>query len=68
LTMPKMTGKDLARELIKIRPDIPVILSSGYTESISLEKAKQLGVRHYLMKPIAMKDLAKGIRKVLDKQ
>jgi len=67
LTMPKMTGKDLTRELIKIRPDIPVILSSGYTESISLEKAKQLGVRDYLMKPIAMKDLASSIRKILDK-
>ena len=68
LTMPKMTGKDLTRELIKIRPDIPVILSSGYTESISIEQAKQMGVREYLMKPIAIKDLARSIRRVLDKE
>jgi CheY-like chemotaxis protein len=52
--------------LIKIWPDIPVILGSGYTESISLEKAKQMGVKDYLMKPIAMKKLADCIRKVLD--
>lgn len=68
LTMPKMTGKDLTRELIKVRPDIPVILSSGYTESISIEQAKQMGVREYLMKPIAIKDLARSIRRVLDKE
>lgn len=68
LTMPKMTGKDLTQALIKIRPDIPVILSSGYTESISQEKAKQMGFREYLMKPIVIKDLARSIRRVLDKE
>jgi two-component system cell cycle sensor histidine kinase/response regulator CckA len=65
-TMPNMTGMDLARELMKIRPDIPIILCTGHSESISPETAKQGGIKAFLMKPIAKHDLARAVRRVLD--
>ncbi|NNL42564.1 MAG: hypothetical protein HKO79_08715, partial [Desulfobacterales bacterium] len=55
-----------ARELIKICPDIPVILCTGFSELISREKAKSLGIKKLLMKPVALKDLSTTIREVLD--
>ena len=64
--MPDLTGDRLASQLIKIRPDIPVIICTGYSERISEEKAKQIGIRAFAMKPLAMRDLAQVVRKVLD--
>jgi PAS domain S-box-containing protein len=66
MTMPHLTGDKLAGELLKIRPEIPIILCTGFSESITAEGAKVLGVREFAMKPLAMKDLAKTIRRVLD--
>jgi len=66
MIMPKMTGDKLAQELIKIRPDIPVIICTGYSERISEEKARDLGIRKFVMKPLMMRDLANNVRKVLD--
>lgn len=66
MTMPNMTGDRLARELMKIRPDIPIIICTGYSEQMSEEKAKWVGIKAFAMKPVAMKDLAKTVRKVLD--
>ena len=66
MTMPGMTGDKLAQNLMEIRPDIPVILCSGYSEHISSEKAESKGIREYLMKPLQQKVLAETIRKVLD--
>ena len=66
MTMPNMTGDKLAGELIKIRPDIPIILCTGFSEVMSKEKAAALGIKGFLMKPIVMKDLANLIRRVLD--
>ncbi|MCP4368646.1 MAG: PAS domain S-box protein [Deltaproteobacteria bacterium] len=66
LTMPNMTGDKLAEELIKIRSDIPVILCTGFSELISKEKAESLGIKEFLMKPVALKVLSTTIRKVLD--
>jgi CheY-like chemotaxis protein len=66
MTMPNMRGDDLARELLKIRPDIPIILCTGFSEMISEEKAKNLGIHQFIMKPINRKDLAKAVRDVLD--
>ena len=65
-TMPNMTGADLAQELMQIRPDIPVILCTGYSYMISKEEAKAIGIREYVMKPIVSRDMAEVIRKVLD--
>jgi len=67
MTMPNMRGDDLARELLKIRPDIPVILCTGFSEMISEEKAKSLGIRRLVMKPIFKENIASVIREVLDK-
>jgi PAS domain S-box-containing protein len=66
MTMPNMTGDILTRELLKIRPDIPVILCTGFSEKISQMKTDQLGARKLLMKPLIIGDLAEAIRQVLD--
>jgi len=65
-TMPGLTGLDLSRWMLKIRPDIPIILCTGYSTIISEETAKAAGVREFALKPLAKKDIAQLIRKVLD--
>jgi len=66
-TMPTLTGEALSRELLRIRPDLPIILCTGFSHVMSAEKAKALGIQAYLMKPLAIRDLAPIIRHVLDK-
>ena len=66
MTMPRMTGAELAKELMQIRPDIPVILCTGFSYSMSEAKAKAIGIREFAMKPIVMRDVAAVVRKVLD--
>jgi len=65
-TMPHMTGKTLAGEMISLRNDIPVILCTGYSEMINEEEAKAIGIREYASKPLAMNELASLVRKVLN--
>lgn len=65
-TMPNMTGADLARELVNIRPDIPIILCTGFSEMINKQKTEVMGIKAYVMKPVILKKLAKTIRDVLD--
>ena len=67
LTMPNMTGDKLAGELMNIRPDIPIILCTGFSEMMSKEKTEALGIKGFLMKPIVKNDLTKTVREVLDK-
>jgi len=66
MTMPNMTGDDLAGKLMNIRADIPVILCTGYSERISRERAHDLGIKEFILKPIVMRELAKTVRGVLD--
>jgi len=66
LTMPNMTGDKLAQKLMAIRPDIPVIICTGFSEKMSKEKVKSLRIKGFLMKPVVLKDLSGMIRKVLD--
>jgi PAS domain S-box-containing protein len=66
MTMPRMTGEKLAKELMNIRPDIPIVICTGYSESLTEESAKSMGIKEYAMKPLVMRDLAKIVRKVLD--
>ena len=63
-----MAGDRLAQELIKIRPDIPIVVCTGYSDRIDEEKAKEMGIKGYVMKPIIMKEMAITIREVLDKK
>ncbi len=66
MTMPAMTGALLAEKMIRIRPDIPIILCTGYSEIMDEEKARAIGIREYIMKPIVRSELALIIRKALD--
>ncbi len=66
MTMPKMTGKMLAGEILKIRPEMPVILCTGFSELISEETSREIGIRKFLMKPLSRNDLAATVREVLD--
>ncbi|XOF33907.1 MAG: DUF3365 domain-containing protein [Candidatus Electrothrix sp. YB6] len=65
-TMPGMTGSELARVILEQRPDLPVILCTGYTAALSEEEALQLGIRRYAVKPLNAKKLAEIVREVLD--
>ena len=65
--MPGMTGIDLTRKILDIRPDVPVILCTGLTKATIHQEAKAAGIAELIMKPIIMKDLAGLIREVLDK-
>ena len=66
MTMPKMTGDQLARRMMDIKPQIPVILCTGFNEAISEEKALSMGIDKFVMKPIVKDELASTIRTVLD--
>jgi CheY-like chemotaxis protein len=65
MTMPHMTGSELAGHVLKIRADIPVILCTGYSDLITPEKAKDMGIREFVTKPLPLQDLADTIRIVL---
>jgi len=66
MAMPNMSGDKLAAELTRIRPDIPVLLCTGFSDTLSEEKAASIGIKGFLLKPIILKDLAQKIREVLD--
>lgn len=66
MSMPNLTGDKLAIELMKIRPDIPVILCSGYNKWISNESAAKIGIKAFINKPVMAADLAGIVRNVLD--
>jgi DNA-binding NtrC family response regulator len=68
MTMPNMTGDRLAQEILGIRPGIPIILCTGFSERITEEKAKAMGIQEFVMKPLVMKDLAVAIRRALDRK
>jgi PAS domain S-box-containing protein len=65
-TMPHLTGIDLANQLLTIREDIPIILCTGHSDSVSPEIARKNGIREFLMKPLSKQELAEAIRRVLD--
>ncbi|MCX5855515.1 MAG: PAS domain S-box protein [Deltaproteobacteria bacterium] len=68
MTMPNMTGIELAQKIMRTRPGIPIILCTGFSETITPEKAKTLGLREFIMKPIIKIQIAEAIRRVLDQK
>ncbi len=64
-TMPRMSGIELARSLVKVRPDIPVILCTGFSEKVNGENVGHDGIRAFIMKPFTAQEIAGLIRKVL---
>ena len=67
-TMPEMTGERLVAELRRCRPDIPVILCTGFSHVIDETKAEELGIDAFVMKPIGGRQLAATIQQVLDQR
>lgn len=66
LTMPNMTGIDLAEKIIQLNPDLPIIMCTGFSELITPEQAQAVGIREVLFKPVARWQLAMAVRKALD--
>jgi len=64
--MPHMAGSQLVSEILTARQDIPIILCTGFSETISPEKARQMGIREFLLKPLMKQELADAVRRVLD--
>ena len=65
-TMPAMTGVELTKEILRRRPDIPIIMCTGFSETITEKSAKAIGIRDFVMKPILRRDMATKIRHVID--
>ncbi|PIE57894.1 MAG: hybrid sensor histidine kinase/response regulator [Desulfobulbus propionicus] len=66
MTMPGMTGDKLAMKLLKIRPDLPIVICTGYSDKINSENAVSLGVKGFLQKPVLRKDMADMVRRCLE--
>jgi signal transduction histidine kinase/CheY-like chemotaxis protein len=66
-TMPKMTGTELAEQCMRIRSDLPVIVCTGFSEILTEDKAKALGIREYVTKPVVKSEMARAVRKALDR-
>jgi PAS domain S-box-containing protein len=67
-TMPQLTGARLAEELLRIRPDLPVVLCTGFSEMVDSDAAKALGIRQFLMKPFSLRDMGETIRRALERK
>lgn len=65
-SMPRLAGGDLAAALLKIRPNLPILLYTGYSTQIDADKARELGIRGFAMKPMAMAEMATFVRRLLD--
>ena len=66
MTMPDMNGDKLTREITRIKPGVPVILCSGYSDLFTKDEAQDIGISAYSMKPVVRKDIALTIRELLD--
>ena len=67
LDMPKISGIDLAHAFLERRPDIPIILCTGYSDKVNRESAQAIGIREFLHKPVNMRELACLVREILDR-
>lgn len=67
MTMPRMSGEDLLREVLLLRPELPVVVCTGYSASMTPERAYELGAAGYLNKPLSVNELAVQIRRILDR-
>jgi PAS domain S-box-containing protein len=67
-TMPGMSGDELARELRKVKPRLPVIVCTGYSHTLDHERASQIGIKAFVMKPLLIKELAEAVRRALSRE
>ena len=63
-----MTGSELTQKVLKVRADLPIILCTGFSQTLSEEQATEMGIAAYILKPLTTRDLALTIRRVLDGQ
>lgn len=68
LTMPELTGADFVKELLALRPNLPVLIATGYMRSLDVENARALGVQDFLQKPFTIESLATTLRRTLDRK
>jgi len=68
MTMPEMAGDELSAHILKLRNNMPIILCTGFSETISEKKAASLGIKGFLLKPVLIKNLSHKIREVLGKK
>ena len=66
MTMPDMNGAELAKEILTIRPRMPIILCTGFSDAISQETASEIGIRKFMFKPVVLQDLSSNIRTLLE--
>jgi CheY-like chemotaxis protein len=66
MTMPHMTGEELSTKLMEIKPDIPIILCTGFSVNINKEKVSAMGIRALIMKPVLKRKLAEAVRNALE--
>ncbi len=67
MTMPEMTGEDLAREIKNVRPEQPILLCTGFSSRMNPERAEEVGIDGYLAKPLLLRNLALAVRELLDR-
>jgi len=65
MAMPRLSGDELAREVLRIRPEMPIVLCTGFSDLIDAEKARSMGIREFLLKPLGSEVLAKVVRQAL---
>ena len=66
-SMPFMPGSELAKEVLVNRPDLPIILCTGFSATMDEAKARALGIEAFFMKPVLIKEITEAIRRILDK-
>jgi DNA-binding NtrC family response regulator len=68
MTMPQMTGDRLTKKILKIRPDMPIIICTGFHEKMTEKKSTEIGAHAFLIKPVSTSNLSQRVREVLDKK
>jgi len=68
MTMPDLRGDELAKELLAVRPDLPIILCTGFSELMNETLAKKIGIGEFLMKPYTKQNLARAVRNLLGRK
>jgi len=67
-TLPKITGKELSKQILQIRPDMPIILCTGYSNAITKKEAESIGIREFMLKPLSLQELQNVVRRILDEK
>jgi len=68
MTMPHLTGIELANELFKLEPNLAILLCTGFSKNADGERANRVGIQGFLMKPVILRKLAEMVRKVPDEK